>query len=347
MIHEAIELASSLDAERVLGEVLMQDAVLRFAFCQQRREVESGMRAGDLMRAAGDVWNMTHAYAFGLRGSIELGRFDTMSAFGPQVEELGRRWGVFTALLVSTWVQAMTAVAICGDLDGFEGSARAGAEVTAGLDYESAMLPWLGIARFLRGDWEEAERLCAAGAEHELPNRIHGTGLGPLLQVRAYLGDRAGALEILQQERANLPQPGMPAAFGSWQFHSHAVEVLAVLGAREQCAALYPVAEEFVASGAVLIVPAGRLTQRIAGTAAACGGLWEVAHAHFAAALRQADELPHRLEYAETRRFAAMMLLERGEGEQAGVLLAEADARYRELGMPRHIELVAELLSRT
>jgi hypothetical protein len=166
------------------------------------------------------------------------------------------------------------------------------------------------------------------------------------MQVLAYRGDAAEALAILNAERANLPVPGVANAYGSWLLLGHAVEALAMLRENAACAAFYPLAAEFVASGVVLTVFQGRLTQRVAGIAAAAGENWAAAEAHFGTALRQADELPHRLEYAETRRFYAQMLLERdapGDAELARAMLAEARARYECLGMHRHVDLVRAL----
>lgn len=60
------------------------------------------------------------------------------------------------------------------------------------------------------------------------------------------------------------------------------------------------------------------------------------------------DELPNRLEYAEIRRFHAAMLLDRNAGDdraRAARMLAEAQARYAEIGMPRHVDLVRAALA--
>jgi hypothetical protein len=58
--------------------------------------------------------------------------------------------------------------------------------------------------------------------------------------------------------------------------------------------------------------------------------------------LRQADDLPLRLEQAETRRFYAGMLLDRdgpGDGEEAARFATEAAAVYRRMGVPGHVTL--------
>jgi hypothetical protein len=85
------------------------------------------------------------------------------------------------------------------------------------------------------------------------------------------------------------------------------VEGLVVLGETRQAAALYPLVRHCMdRTGAVHVYPNdARLLERIAGMAAAAGAQWDVAEAHFATALYQAERLPHRPEQAHTRRFFA------------------------------------------
>jgi hypothetical protein len=84
--------------------------------------------------------------------------------------------------------------------------------------------------------------------------------------------------------------------------------------------------------------------------AAAAGSQWEVAEAHFAAALEQAETLPHRPEQAHTRRFYGRFLIERGgagDRDRARTLLEQAVTGYRGMGMPRHEVMARELLQQT
>jgi class 3 adenylate cyclase/tetratricopeptide (TPR) repeat protein len=107
------------------------------------------------------------------------------------------------------------------------------------------------------------------------------------------------------------------------------------------------VAEGLNSTGAVLGYLGARLTEPIAGIAAAGAGLWQEAEAHFQKAMRQADELPHKLEQPEVRRWYARMLLDRdavGDRDEARRFLQEAIAMYREIGMPKHVEMAEALL---
>lgn len=81
---------------------------------------------------------------------------------------------------------------------------------------------------------------------------------------------------------------------------------------------------------------------RRAGIAATCAGRFDEAVAHLETALRQAHELPHKIERPEVRRWYADMLIERnapGDVTRARTLIAEAIEMYATIAMSRHIEL--------
>lgn len=106
-------------------------------------------------------------------------------------------------------------------------------------------------------------------------------------------------------------------------------------------------ASELIGTGAVALWPIFRLTQTIAGIAAAAGRQWKAAEDHFATATKQAEALPYLLEQAEIRRFHAMMLMDRaarGDRSKAQTLLREALESYTQIGMPRHIAMAQALL---
>lgn len=126
------------------------------------------------------------------------------------------------------------------------------------------------------------------------------------------------------------------------------IEGLSMLGEQSQAGQLYPLAREFVSTGAVVLLPFCRFTQTIAGIAAAAARHWEAAEEHFQIAMHQAESYPYFLEQAEIRRFYSMMLIDRaavGDREKARTLLREALESYTQIGMPRHIEMARALLN--
>lgn len=337
--REAISLANALGDGRLVGMALINEASFRFAYYQLGRSAAAGARAAELLGASGDLWNMTGAQATSAMSLVELGQFAEARALCAQVQDLGPRLGQFAALFCLDWVQSLLTVS-AADLERFEADAVKALELFNGMNFESLLLPRLGSAAFLRGDWDTAVDLTEQGTRHELPNRFHGVAFGPLMQIRGYRGERAAALEVLDQQRDNLPRSGQPNGYGSWQFLGWAIEGLAILGEHARCAELYPMAREFAATEVALTAPTGRLTQRVAGIAAMAAQDWVAAEAHFAAALRLADELPHRLEAAETARWYAHMLLDcgaTGDRAKASALLCDAHACYSDIGMLRHL----------
>jgi hypothetical protein len=125
------------------------------------------------------------------------------------------------------------------------------------------------------------------------------------------------------------------------------IEGFAMLGERLRAAELYPLGRELISTGAVALWPISRLTQTVAGIAAAAAHEWKAAEDHFQTALQQAESFPNGLEQAEIRRFHAMMLIDRsatGDREKARTLLREALESYMQIVMPRHIEMTQKLL---
>ena len=166
--------------------------------------------------------------------------------------------------------------------------------------------------------------------------------------LTAHVGDRRAALEMFAQQRDNLPRPGQANSWGAWESLLNAVEGLAVLGERETAARLYPMTVEAIDTGAAIRWSGFGLLQTTAGIAAACGRQWEKAEEHYQTALRQAHELPHKIEQPEVRRWYARMLIDRdapGDREKARELLTEAIAMYRKIGMPKHVEMAETLLA--
>ena len=90
-----------------------------------------------------------------------------------------------------------------------------------------------------------------------------------------------------------------------------------------------------------------RLWQMVAGIAAACGERWDTAQDHFETALKQAQEMPHKIAQPEVRRWYAKMLIDRnapGDRDKARTLLGEAVEMYRMIGMPKHLEMAERMV---
>jgi hypothetical protein len=206
----------------------------------------------------------------------------------------------------------------------------------------------LSVVDFIRGNWAGALSHAQASCRRDPGmSSIRGFGEGTLFRQMAYSGDRAGALAILEKHRAWLPVSGQENLRGSWWLLALVVEGLVMLGDQAQAGRFYPLARELIDTGAVALWPISRLTQTIAGLAAAAAHQWESAEEHFQIAMNQAESFPDHLEQTEIRRFHAMMLLDRaarGDREKARALINEALQSYTRIGMPRHVEMVRNYL---
>jgi hypothetical protein len=122
---------------------------------------------------------------------------------------------------------------------------------------------------------------------------------------------------------------------------------LAVLRERHEAAKLYPLVLQAIDTGCAVRAFGHRLFQTVAGMAAATGEQRDKAEEHYQTALRQAHELPVVTEQPEVRRWYARMLIDRnapGDRDKARELLTEAIAMYRQIGMPKHVEMAEALL---
>jgi tetratricopeptide (TPR) repeat protein len=351
MIDEALTLAERLGDKGLAGYGLVSRALHRFAFSLHREVLEAGQEGTRLLRAGGDLWEVSTLLGFMEVAAVELGRMRLAAELGEEVEGLARRLGHSFALAVlHEPARSTSQLAASADLAELEAFAQRHLEVAGAMGFRHMSGAFLAHAAFLRGDWDEALRLAEEAVRHSPEHHsTSGPDWGCYLRVLAYCGRAAEVVAVLDGRRADLPQPGRPNGWGSWYLPAAAIEALSVIGERDRAASFYPLVQEFMATtGVVLPCFCPYLIERIAGIGAAAGGQWDAAEQHFRTALRQAEDLPFALEGAETRRFYARMLLDRsiaGDRDRARALVEEAVPVYRRIGMPRHEEMTRALLT--
>jgi tetratricopeptide (TPR) repeat protein len=153
-------------------------------------------------------------------------------------------------------------------------------------------------------------------------------------------GRREPALSLLDKRRSAVPDAGTLNTIGSWCALFKVIEGLAMVGDSTHAATLYPLVVEALANDTVVTFDSSHLLDTVAGMAAAAGGRWDVAEAHYQTALRLADQMPFVSEQAEARYWYARMLVDRDAAEDrrnAKPLLEAALAIYRRIGMPWHV----------
>ena len=350
MAGDALGMAERLGDERVFAEALSVQAIVRWQFCRFRDTIELGLRAAGLLRAQNALWELAANQGFLAVALSWEGRFDEARQVADEAIALGNRIGHPGAHLTAHRALMAAESIPIGDLDTYAKGAERDREIAAAnqLPWIAQSYVWVGMASFLRGDWEAALGSFEEAVRREPPAPVFtGWERSVLMRHLALMGDEAGALELWTREGVELPAPGAPIGTGASAMLLFGIEAFAIMGRHEDAAALYPNA---VWHASVLgariwdLAPA----ERIAGIAAGCAGDFDAAERHLAAGERQAEAWPHIVEQAEGRRWRAWMLQLRdgpGDRERAAELLRDAIERYREIGMPKHVELAQAMLT--
>jgi len=350
MIAQAVAMPQRLGDQRLLGRVLTPKITHHWAYMEFREVAEVGMQAAELLRSAGAQWDLAAALWVTQFAQLLLGRFDDASKVGDELEPLAARVGNVGALVMAARSRELRELMLTADIDRLEWSARGDLEVcrSAGLPWVSHSHSYLGLAHLWRGRWQEAVESCRQALRLEPPGFLAGCDWSSLFLANAYAGDKDAALGMLEQRRSGLPRPSQANTFGVWAMLFGVVEGLGVLGQRDEAAKLYPLVLEAIDTGCAVRTFGNGLLQTVAGIAATAGRQWEKAEEHYRTALCQAHELPVVIEQPEVRRWYARMLIDRdatGDRDKASELLTEAIAMYRQIGMPKHIEMAEALLS--
>ena len=312
-------------------------------------QADTALRAAELLRSAGDLWNMADALTVFQLASVFRGRLDGVARFEEETENLVRRLGYMGADTFARMARGQRDWMMTADLDKYEACCQGLVEVgtRAQMPWVSVWETWLALGDLWRGRWEEARDRAEDTASREPPGFLVGWNWAVLFLCECLLDHRETALARLEERRSRLPRTGRPNTDGAWTMLFYVIEGLAVLRKRQAAAELYPLGLEAIETGTVVSPHSHRLLQTIAGIAAASGGQWEQAEHHYQTALNQAHEIPFRSEQPEVRRWYAQMLLDRtapGDRDKARTMLGEAVEMYQQIGMPKHLEIAREML---
>jgi len=352
MLSQAVAIAEQLGNQRLLGTVLVGRTFNHCFHMQMPQTVDSGLRAAELLRSVGDLWELARVLWGTQFALLLLGRFDEVAEIGDDLEPLAARLGHVGAVINAGRARAACEFMLAPDLDRFQEFAQRDLELC-----RSAGMPWianshtmLGLVQFWRGRWEEALKDFEQAAKLEPPGSFAGADWVSLFLWKSYAGDKDAALAMLDQRRDNLPRSGQPNTIGAWTMLFAVVEGLAHLSECDEASKLYPLVLEAIDTGALVRLWTWGLLQTVAGMAAAAGKQWEEAEQHYQTALRQAHHLPSVMEQAEVGRFYARMLIDRdgpGDRDKARQLLTEAIEGYHRIGMPKHVEMAEALTGAT
>jgi tetratricopeptide (TPR) repeat protein len=283
------------------------------------------------------VWSLVDALGWASLPLGSAGRFDEGTAFAEEALELALRLGHVSGEIIARRGVLLNGVPVAADLEVLEQCLLKDLELCTSIrsPWVSQTHAWLAFVTTFRGRFEEGLSHAEQAATIEPDSAWSGRAWGSRLSNRSHAGDRDEVRRMLAEAANWLPGIGVDAPCGSLLRLSVAAEAAAVAGVSDLCGELYPVLADM--ADRLLMRPFDwALTQRVAGMAAASAGMWEQAEAHFETALRQAVELPNRLDDPQVRHRYGEALLARGRAEdqaRAQALLDEAREGYERLGM--------------
>jgi tetratricopeptide (TPR) repeat protein len=350
-LREALEIARHLPDPKLKARLFCDRCRLNNLFLHLREAIADGLlseESGGLEALPQERNALLNNL---LMARLYMGHMEDALRIADEIESRIKKAGPFNTDPISRCAKMWIEFGRNADLASYE------TELGRALESEQTMEHWnvlsetyLALVNFLRGNWSAALVHLRSLGRSKQSERINGFSLATLFFVLSYIGDRDGALTILEENRMLLPRLDQHNWSGSWWVLALVVEGLTMLGERSQAGELYPLARKLIDTGAVLMWPLCRFTQTTAGIAAAARREWDISENHLRIALAQAQSVPYRLEEAEIRRFHAMMLLDRaapGDHERARTLVGEALDLYTRIGMRRHAEVINNLLEQT
>jgi tetratricopeptide (TPR) repeat protein len=351
MFGHARALAEQIGDARALADVLHMETIHHMGFAEFDKGVESGLRAAEVFEAQGGLWDLSSVRAFVIFQDGTMGRSEQAAALKQSTIAMAERLGHLGAIFMLLTDSARRDGVLAGDLAATEAIGGQMVEVC-----EQGGLPWLyvghiylGLAAHWQGDWARAEEELRLAVELEPPAAYAGQSAAALAWHLAHQGRAQEVVDLYEGLRASLPERGKVNSIGSWNMLCGFIEALYLVGRTEETAALYPLIIDALDSVGNWITFDCRLASTRVAIAATARRQWDEAESHYVDALKRAEEIPDRMEQADVRRLHAMLLLERNDDADRGrarTLLAEAIEHYRQMGMPKHVQMTQDMIAK-
>jgi len=342
----------AVEGQRHNATVEGMEMICFFHSMQFDQLLPSARQYVETLRAVGDLFRVASAECFLITPELCGGKIAESTARLPAALRLAERVGHDIGVWMNKRSLAMLSAAR-GDL------LTAEREMHAARSFgEAHQVPWsflssisLGMLAFRRGNFVEAERILCNRTEIEQETFWSGYRDACLFAFRAEKGARepgdTRAWKAWTERRWKLPAAGKRNPIGSWLALERSVAGLASIGASEEVAALRPLTEDVLLTGAWMAWDLWPF-RTAAGIAAACARDWSAAEHHHATAIHQTDSAPYRVAQPTAREwYAAMLLARNGSGDalKARALLSEALTMYEAMGMPFHANRTSALLA--
>jgi len=318
------------------GPAALLETIHYYQSFQMEKVAAAAPRLASAFRAAGDSWNASAVEFYGLWAILYCGRPGEVEAAHPgaiaQAEKIGHHGAIWALKMGASILSAARgelekAQDETADAWEFGGSHEVGWNFATGLQR--------GHFALWRGDLAEAERWYAHGLKVEGKSYLSGLSEACLFAALAEQGDPRAA-KAWSNRHWKFPVPGQSNPLGVWTALERSVVGLARMGLKKEAAALRPLTEELILTGAwTYSVISGFRTA--AGIAAACEEDWPGAEHHHRIAIDQTDRAPYRHLQPVAREWYAEMLLDRhdaGDVGHARALLVDAVAMDEAMGMP-------------
>jgi DNA-binding winged helix-turn-helix (wHTH) protein/tRNA A-37 threonylcarbamoyl transferase component Bud32/tetratricopeptide (TPR) repeat protein len=298
-------------------------------------------------RERGDAWNASSVEFYGVWAEMYCGRPEAGAATLPDAMLRAQKIGHHGAM----WALKIAASIVSAARGALEASRKETIDawefgVAHGVGWNFATSIQRGHFALWAGDLAEAEKWYSD--ELKVKGKSYLSGLSEACLFAAYAESRdPRAAKAWQNRNWKSPMSGQLNSLGAWTGLERSVIGLSRLGRKEEAAAMRPLTEELLLTGAwtySLLSP----FQTVAGIAAACAGDWAAAENHHLAAIRQTDTAPYRHLQPVAREWYAATLLDRngpGDAMKARSLLDETVAMYDSLGLPCRARLANESLS--
>jgi class 3 adenylate cyclase/tetratricopeptide (TPR) repeat protein len=340
MLSKAERMVETIGDEAAARDLEQAKAFVHWTFPGVPESIEHGLRAVELMRDAGVLWDLANVESFAASSLALAGREEEGRAYADRAAELADRIGHVGAHIYVNRGYASLEIQRSGTIEDYVELMRGETVIAreAGIAWAEANAEWhIAMAMLWLGRWDEAVQGAAASLSFDTPQAYAGWGHGIRVLIRATAGTPEETRALIESYRDAFPAPGETASTGMWMQALCSMEALAQIGDWDALAELAPVLERIGVTGIARRIIDSRSVEAMRGLMATALGDAAAAGSAFESAVALADQKGFRIEAAEVRRLWAMSLDRLGgRVDEAAALRAAAAERYRALGMERH-----------
>jgi class 3 adenylate cyclase/tetratricopeptide (TPR) repeat protein len=181
MMSQAVALAEELGESHLLGRVLVYKAFHHLCYAELNEELAAATKASALLRAAGDMWELSNALALKMFALFASGQIDEVDRIELELHPLATRVGHYGALLFCERI--LDSREFMRDPDFAKREAHASRDrelcLQSGIPVQSQSYSYLALVRFWQGRWDESLNCCQQAMADEAPGACSRASTGP------------------------------------------------------------------------------------------------------------------------------------------------------------------------